>query len=210
MVRPDDLLRSVFFDDGAPDAGDVNTNVADKQVRIVCEFDELPEQLVLDATHPTTLAAEHLLNADGRLEIHKVYDGALKTPKLKGVYVRAEHPSVAGFTNLHELKNAELKAIADANKVGLDGVQKKVNTDLRRAIWKHAEELNGGLALQPTLLDVTKAEGKPEQIRAKIVEGKLRKFTAERSLLEQPFVKDDSQAVAAVVADLAAARKWPA
>lgn len=37
------------------------------------------------------------------------------------------------------------------------------------------------------------AEGKPEQIRPKIVEGKLRKFVAERTLLAQPFVKDESK-----------------
>jgi elongation factor Ts len=39
------------------------------------------------------------------------------------------------------------------------------------------------------------AEGKPEAIRGKIVEGKLKKFAAERSLLEQPFVKDESKTV---------------
>nr|MBA3659547.1 translation elongation factor Ts [Gemmatimonadales bacterium] len=33
-------------------------------------------------------------------------------------------------------------------------------------------------------------EGKPEAIRAKIVDGKLRKFVAERTLMEQAFVKD--------------------
>jgi elongation factor Ts len=38
-------------------------------------------------------------------------------------------------------------------------------------------------------------EGKPENIRPKIVEGKLKKFVAERSLLEQPYVKDDSRTV---------------
>ena len=37
------------------------------------------------------------------------------------------------------------------------------------------------------------AEGKPEQIRPKIVEGKVRKFVAERTLLGQPFVKDESK-----------------
>ncbi|HEV8597889.1 MAG TPA: translation elongation factor Ts [Gemmatimonadales bacterium] len=37
------------------------------------------------------------------------------------------------------------------------------------------------------------AEGKPEQIRAKIVDGKLRKFVAERTLLGQSFVKDESK-----------------
>jgi elongation factor Ts len=42
-------------------------------------------------------------------------------------------------------------------------------------------------------------EGKPEQIRAKIVEGKLRKFVAERTLLEQPFVRDDTVTVGQLV-----------
>ena len=37
------------------------------------------------------------------------------------------------------------------------------------------------------------AEGKPEAIRPKIVEGKLRKFIAERTLLGQPFVKDETR-----------------
>ena len=37
------------------------------------------------------------------------------------------------------------------------------------------------------------AEGKPENIRAKIVEGKIRKFIAERTLLEQPFVQGRRQ-----------------
>jgi elongation factor Ts len=37
------------------------------------------------------------------------------------------------------------------------------------------------------------AQGKPEQIRPKIVEGKLRKFVAERTLLGQSFVKDESK-----------------
>jgi elongation factor Ts len=43
------------------------------------------------------------------------------------------------------------------------------------------------------------AEGKPENVRAKIVEGKLKKFVAERTLLEQPFVKDDSKTVGDLV-----------
>ena len=47
------------------------------------------------------------------------------------------------------------------------------------------------------------AEGKPEQIRAKIVEGKLRKFVAERTLLGQAFVKDEAKTIAALVAEAA-------
>ena len=49
-------------------------------------------------------------------------------------------------------------------------------------------------------------EGKPEAIRAKIVEGKVRKFAAERALLEQPFVKDESVTIGALVAHLPGAR----
>ena len=43
------------------------------------------------------------------------------------------------------------------------------------------------------------AEGKPEAIRGKIVEGKLKRFYTESVLLEQPFVKDDKQTVGELV-----------
>ncbi len=43
------------------------------------------------------------------------------------------------------------------------------------------------------------AEGKPENIRAKIVEGKLKKFVAERTLLDQPFIRDDSKTIGDLV-----------
>jgi elongation factor Ts len=42
-------------------------------------------------------------------------------------------------------------------------------------------------------------EGKPEAVRAKIVEGRLKKFYAESVLLEQPWVKDDKQTVGDLV-----------
>lgn len=42
-------------------------------------------------------------------------------------------------------------------------------------------------------------EGKPENIRGKIVEGKLKKFVAERTLLEQPFVRDDSKTIGQLI-----------
>jgi len=38
-------------------------------------------------------------------------------------------------------------------------------------------------------------DGKPENIRGMIVDGKLKKFVAERTLTEQPYVKDDSKTV---------------
>jgi elongation factor Ts len=44
-----------------------------------------------------------------------------------------------------------------------------------------------------------KAQGKPAEIVAKMVDGKLRKFLAEITLVGQPFVKDDKQTVGEVL-----------
>lgn len=46
------------------------------------------------------------------------------------------------------------------------------------------------------------AEGKPEAIRARIVDGKLKKFVAERTLLQQPYVKDDSKTVGDLIKEV--------
>jgi elongation factor Ts len=45
------------------------------------------------------------------------------------------------------------------------------------------------------LLDITKAEGKPEQAWPKIVDGRLNAWYKDRVLLEQGYVKDDKKSV---------------
>ena len=45
------------------------------------------------------------------------------------------------------------------------------------------------------LSEAARSEGKPENIIAKMIEGRLRNFFAQCVLLEQPFVKDDKQTV---------------
>jgi elongation factor Ts len=49
-----------------------------------------------------------------------------------------------------------------------------------------------------------KNEGKPEHIAEKIVEGKLRKYFEESSLLKQPFVKDTDRTVEQLITDASA------
>jgi len=46
-----------------------------------------------------------------------------------------------------------------------------------------------------------RAEGKPDHIVDKIVDGKVKAFYKEKVLLNQPFVKDDKRTVAQVVAE---------
>ncbi len=53
-------------------------------------------------------------------------------------------------------------------------------------------------------LEQVRSEGKPEQIQEKIVEGKLRKFFEDVTLLSQKYVKDPERTVAALITDLSA------
>lgn len=46
--------------------------------------------------------------------------------------------------------------------------------------------------------------GKPEHVRAKIVDGKMKKYYKEHVLLEQAFVKDDKKTVSDLVKEVAA------
>lgn len=49
------------------------------------------------------------------------------------------------------------------------------------------------------LTEAARGEGKPENIIAKMIEGRLRNFFSQCVLLEQPFVKDDKQTVGQLV-----------
>ncbi|MEI7592870.1 MAG: translation elongation factor Ts [Actinomycetes bacterium] len=51
------------------------------------------------------------------------------------------------------------------------------------------------------LLDITKAEGKPEQAWPKIVEGRLNAWFKEQVLLEQGFVRDDKTPISQFLGD---------
>ncbi len=56
-------------------------------------------------------------------------------------------------------------------------------------------------AERATLIDLTRAEGKPEAALDKIVEGRLTGWYKERVLLEQNFVRDEKQTIAQLLGD---------
>ena len=60
---------SIFFEQSKMDQSDASVDGDAQDVKITCEFSDLPETLIVDAEHPTTLAGEHLLNEVGNLEI---------------------------------------------------------------------------------------------------------------------------------------------
>lgn len=137
-----DALK-LFFADDSPDGDDICVQNDDGQVRIACVFTDFPSSLVIDAAHPTTLAAEHMLNGNGDLEITKVYDCTLgsKKGKLRAVTAKAVHPTAASYNDLLTLTNTKLKARATTLGVDLANVNQTINTELRQAIWAHADDL---------------------------------------------------------------------
>ena len=125
---------AIFFEDTVPDADDASVGGDKLDVRIICEFDDLPPALVIDADFPTNLKDEYLLNDRGHLEIHKVYNCTLKKPKLE-VFARAVHPSSKGFQDLLQLKISDLKKRANELSVDISGIDAKIKSAIRRCIW---------------------------------------------------------------------------
>lgn len=142
---------NIFLNDSVPEQDDLCVHATDQKVSITCVFDDLPTQLVIDEQYTTDLAAEHLLNQDGNLEIVKVFNctGSGKV-KAASVFVRANHPTADKYNDLLTLTNAKLKQRAKDLEVDVTGVNQTVNTALRRAIWAHAS----GLHCQPVEIEL--------------------------------------------------------
>lgn len=183
---------SIFFEEDKPDSDDASKHGVATDMAITCEFDDLPDALVLDATNRTRLSEEHLLNSRGRLEISRVFNGSLKTPTAKN-FIRALHPSVEGASDLLALKVNELKARARELGVDLTGVNQSVNAELRRAIRAHFDDLE----LEERLIEVD------AQIGAKELYSKIREvlpafflFRSDRASTDQDSEAQDPMKVA--------------
>jgi putative ATP-dependent endonuclease of the OLD family len=132
----------IFLNENDPDKDDASKGGDANDLTIICEFDSLPGELIIDEASPTRLAGEYLLNQEGRLEIHKTYSGQLQKPKCTSVVAFAKHPSAPGARDLLQLKNADLKTRAANLGVKLDGVNQGVNAQLRQRIREHIGNLN--------------------------------------------------------------------
>ena len=98
----------IFLNDVYPDVNDASKGGDADDLKITCEFDDLPNEVVIDDAYPTGLDTEFLLNDCGRLEICKSYSGHLQKPKCTSVEANANHPTAYGVSDLLQLKNADL------------------------------------------------------------------------------------------------------
>ncbi|MDH1012478.1 AAA family ATPase [Pseudomonas nicosulfuronedens] len=147
---------AIFFETEGfkPDKSDMNCfSLAEgaDQFEIACEFDGLPERMVLDEVAETTLADEYLLNAEGALEIVKTYKAS--TGKLERIALRCQHPADPELAILLSLKMADLKKIGEQRGIAEHVADKRVASLWRQAIRRSA----GQIACQDTTLDISKA-----------------------------------------------------
>ncbi|MBA7509713.1 hypothetical protein ES705_01677 [subsurface metagenome] len=132
----------IFLNDIDPDKDDASKNGDSRDLTIICEFTELPDEVILDDANPTKLSTEFLLNAEGRLEIHKSYSGELMKPKCKSIQAHAIHQTIDGAKDLLQLKKSDLKKRAQELGIDLAGVDQRVNAQIRAQIRDHFDNLN--------------------------------------------------------------------
>jgi len=140
----------VFFNENLVkiDADDATKGSNDNEILIGCVFSDLPASVVIDENASTSLEDEYLLNADGNLEIIRVFDTGTKKIS-SSTYARALHPSTGKYDDLLILKNADLKKRMESLGVQGDGVNRAINNSMRKAIWNQCADLNLTLQLIP-------------------------------------------------------------
>lgn len=130
---------NVFFNESSIDAGDYSIGIPTNEITLTCEFTELPNTVVIDATNQVVLAEEHFLNSENRLEVVKIFSGA--KPKLKDVFIKAIHPSMENANDLFQLNINQLRERARTLEVDLTQVNATIKAQIRHKIWESFPDL---------------------------------------------------------------------
>ncbi|QMU63203.1 MAG: AAA family ATPase [Flavobacteriaceae bacterium] len=120
---------------------DSNVNSDDNEIQISCIFSDLPNEIIIDTTAPTSLENEYLLNSDGKLHIKKMFSTTAAKPKEK-IYIVCNHPTIQNGKDLLRLKRSELKARADNLGINEADYNSNINSSIRGAIWNSFECLD--------------------------------------------------------------------
>ena len=172
------------------------------------EFQEFARDVASVALqqHPATLEA---------LMAQKQGSGSLEERRRVLIAKIGENISVRRFTRVSS--PGVLGVYLHGGRIGALVALRGGNEDLARDLAMHVAATNpayiDGADVPAAVLDKersilteqTRAEKKPPEIIAKMVEGRLRKFLAEITLLGQPFVKDPDTSVEKLLKKSAAA-----
>jgi len=143
---------------------DISKGAESNEILIGVAFEKFPQTLTVDATVPTNLKDEFLLNKDGLLEIHKKYpNGDIKKEQ---VYIVANHPTHESLKDLLTLKISELKQRAQELDVDLSDEDKRIASGIRKAIRN--KFIDEDIELEETEIPVNKEGAKQiwEQLKS--------------------------------------------
>jgi len=125
---------NAFFND-IVDKSDLSTPSEDDFIELTCYFEGIGDEVVLDTSVATSPEEEGVLNADGQLEIKKIFKFAAR--KSVSIFLVANHPSDERLSDLLSMKNAALKQYAGQLGVDLQDVNKSKNPPIRARIRNH-------------------------------------------------------------------------
>ncbi|MBW6390472.1 MULTISPECIES: translation elongation factor Ts [Halomonadaceae] len=144
-------------------------------------------------------------------DVAAVMEGALESAREQLVQKIGENIGVRRCAVVEAPEGGLVGEYVHGGRIGVLTVLKGGNSEVAKDVAMHVAAINPAVARPENMpqeqLDKEKAiilaqpdmAGKPEQIAEKMVEGRLKKYLAENSLTEQPFVKDPNQSVAEFV-----------
>lgn len=125
--------------------------------------------------------------------------------RIREVFNVGRFERVEGATGGYSHNSGTIAGVLVAVEGGNDELAKDVSMHIAamRPNALSPDELDAEMVERErqVLRDAALAEGKPEQIVDKMVEGRMKNFFAERTLLAQPFVKDDKKSVGEIADD---------
>ncbi|MYL22265.1 translation elongation factor Ts [Vreelandella massiliensis] len=144
-------------------------------------------------------------------DVAVVMEGELETVREQLVQKIGENIGVRRAVVVEAGEGNLVGEYVHGGRIGVLTVLKGGTTQAAKDVAMHVAAINPTVARPDDMpqekLDEEKAiilaqpdmAGKPEQIAEKMVQGRLKKYLAENSLTEQPFVKDPNQTVAEYV-----------
>lgn len=144
-------------------------------------------------------------------DVAAVMAGDLETAREQLVQKIGENIGVRRAVVINAVEGGLVGEYVHGGRIGVLTVLTGGTAAVAKDVAMHVAAINPAVALPADMpqeqLDQEKAiilaqpdmAGKPEQIAEKMVQGRLKKYLAENSLTEQPFVKDPNQTVAEFV-----------
>ena len=144
-------------------------------------------------------------------DVASLMEGELEEAREQLVQKIGENISVRRAVVVEAPAGGVVGAYVHGGRIGVLTVLKGGNAEVAKDVAMHVAAINPSVAhpedMPQAELDSEKAiilaqpdmAGKPAEIAEKMVQGRLKKYLAENSLTEQPFVKDPNQSVAEYV-----------